>query len=37
MQRRSSSSRFKADYTTDYSRYEDSETEETKVTADNER
>ena len=37
MQRRSSSSRFKADYTTDYSRYEDQKTEETKVTADSER
>jgi len=37
MQRRSSSSRFRADYTTDYSRYEDQETEETKVTADSER
>ncbi|KGJ89792.1 YdiY family protein [Colwellia psychrerythraea] len=37
MQRRSSSSRFKADYTTDYSRYEDQETEQTKVTADSER
>ncbi|PKI17245.1 DUF481 domain-containing protein [Colwellia sp. 12G3] len=37
VQRRSSSSRFKADYTADYSRYEDQDTEEMKVTADSER
>ena len=37
IQRRSSSSRFKTDYTADYSRYEDKETEQTTVTADSER
>ena len=37
IQRRSSSSRFKADYTSDYSRYEDKDTEESTVTADSER
>ncbi|KGJ88547.1 DUF481 domain-containing protein [Colwellia psychrerythraea] len=37
IQRRSSSSRFKTDYTADYSRYEDNKTEETTVTADSER
>ena len=37
IQRRSSSSRFKVDYTADYSRYEDQETEEVKVTADSQR
>ena len=37
MQRRSSSSRFKTDYIADYSRYQEQETEETKVTADSER
>jgi len=37
MQRRSASSRFKVDYTTDYSRYEDQDNEEVKVTADSER
>jgi len=37
IQRRSSSSRFKTDYTADYSRYEDKETEKTTVTADSER
>ena len=37
IQRRSSSSRFKTDYTADYSRYEDTDTEETTVTADSER
>ncbi|WP_019029508.1 DUF481 domain-containing protein [Colwellia piezophila] len=37
MQRRSSSSRFKTDYTADYSRYEDQETEVSTVTADSER
>lgn len=36
VQRRSSSSRFKTDYTADYSRYEDQDTEEMKVTADSE-
>ena len=37
IQRRSSSSRFKTDYTADYSRYEDKDTEQTTVTADSER
>ncbi len=37
VQRRSASSRFKADFTTDYSRYEDQDTGETKVTADSQR
>ena len=37
IQRRSASSRFKADYTTDYSRYDDQESEQTIVTADSER
>jgi putative salt-induced outer membrane protein YdiY len=37
IQRRSASSRFKADYTADYSRYVDQDTDETKVTADSER
>ena len=37
MQRRSSSTRFKTDYTADYSRYEDQETKERKVTADSQR
>jgi hypothetical protein len=37
VQRRSASSRFKADYTADYSRYEDQESEKTTVTADSER
>ncbi len=37
MQRRSSSSRFKADYTSDYSSYEDQDTEASTVTADRER
>jgi hypothetical protein len=37
VQRRSASSRFKADFTADYSRYEDQDTEETKVTADSQR
>ncbi|TWX64851.1 DUF481 domain-containing protein [Colwellia demingiae] len=37
MQRRSSSSRFKADYTSDYSSYEDQDTEASTVTADSER
>lgn len=37
VQRRSSSSRFKADFTADYSRYEDQDTQEMKVTADSER
>ena len=37
VQRRSSSSRFKADYKADYSRYEDQDTEEMNVTADSER
>jgi len=37
VQRRSASSRFKVDYTTDYSRYEDQDTELTIVTADSER
>jgi len=37
IQRRSASSRFKTDYVADYSRYEDQETEEVKVTADSQR
>ncbi len=37
MQRRSSSSRFKTDYTVDYSQYEDQDTEKMKVTADSSR
>ncbi len=37
VQRRSASSRFKADFTSDYSRYEDQDTGETKVTADSQR
>lgn len=37
IQRRSSSSRFKTDYTADYSRYEDQEDGQTKVTADSDR
>lgn len=37
IQRRSSSSRFKTDYTADYSRYEDQDDGKTKVTADSER
>lgn len=37
VQRRSASSRFKVDYTADYSRYEDQETQVTNVTADSER
>ena len=37
VQRRSSSSRFKADYKADYSRYEDQDTEEMNVTADSQR
>jgi len=37
VQRRSASSRFKADYSSDYSRYEDQKVEETIVTANSER
>jgi len=37
VQRRSASSRFKADFTADYSRYKDQDTDETKVTADSQR
>jgi len=37
VQRRSASSRFKADYTSNYSRYEDQDTEVTHVTADSKR
>jgi hypothetical protein len=37
MQRRSASSRFKTDYTADYSRYKDQDSEEMKVTADSQR
>lgn len=37
VQRRSASSRFKADFTADYSRYEDQDTEESTVTADSQR
>ena len=37
IQRRSSSSRFKTDYTADYSRYEDQDDGQTKVTADSDR
>ncbi len=37
VQRRSASSRFKADFTTDYSRYEDQDTGENTVTADSQR
>ena len=37
MQRRSASSRFKTDYTADYSRYKDQDAEEMRVTADNQR
>ncbi len=37
VQRRSASSRFKTDFTADYSRYTDQDTDETKVTADSQR
>ena len=37
VQRRSASSRFKADFTTDYSRFEDQDTDESTVTADSQR
>lgn len=37
IQRRSASSRFKADYTSDYSRYEDQDSAEVTVTANSER
>jgi putative salt-induced outer membrane protein YdiY len=37
VQRRSASSRFKADFTTDYSRFEDQDTEVSTVTADSQR
>ncbi len=37
IQRRSSSSRFKVDYTSDYSSYEDQDTDASTVTADSER
>lgn len=37
IQRRSASSRFKVDYTADYSRYEDQDTKESIVTADSSR